>query len=133
VDLHWGADDLGSRERLTRALRRERLKDTGLDYGFGRTEAGPEIRGESRDSVRTYAEPRGLVPESEIVLREQRVEPKYAEPARKRRGLFAGLKLDAGRGMAQGAADPQPPPPALTERQHQEARLEEMVAHYARA
>jgi hypothetical protein len=133
VDLHWSADQVGSRERLTQVLGRERLKDTSLDYGFGRTEAEPEIRTESRDSVRAYAERRGLVPESEIVLREQPVEPQRAEPARKRRGLFAGLKLGAGPEMAQGAVNLQPPPPALTERQHQEARREEMVADYARA
>jgi hypothetical protein len=124
---------VGSRERLTRVLGRERLKDTSLDYGFARTEAEPEIRAESRDSVRAYAERRGLVPGSEIVLREQPAEPQRAEPARKRRGLFAGLKLDAGPGVAQGTVDSQPPPPAPTERQHQEARLEEMVADYARA
>jgi hypothetical protein len=47
--------------------------------------------------------------------------------------LFAGLKLEAGPGFAPGAVNPQPPPPALMERQHQEARLEEMVADYARA
>ena len=35
---------VGSRERLTRVLGRERLKDTSLDYGFGRTEAEPGIR-----------------------------------------------------------------------------------------
>ena len=35
VDLHWSADQVGSRERLARVLGRERLKDTSLDYGFG--------------------------------------------------------------------------------------------------
>ena len=46
VDLHWSEDQVGSRERLTRVLGRERLKDTSLDYGFARTEAEPEIRRE---------------------------------------------------------------------------------------
>jgi Ti-type conjugative transfer relaxase TraA len=135
VDLHWGADDLGSRERLVRALGRERLKDTSLDYGLAPagTVREPQIPPESRDSARAYAERRGLVPESEIVLREQPAEPQRAEPVRKRRGLFAGLKLEAGREVVQGVVDRQPPPPALTERQHQEARLEEMVADYVRA
>jgi ATP-dependent exoDNAse (exonuclease V) alpha subunit len=48
VDLHWSEDQVGSRERLTRVLGRERLKDTSLDYGSARTEAKQEIRGESR-------------------------------------------------------------------------------------
>ena len=34
VDLHWSADEVGSRERLARVLGRERLKDTSLDYGL---------------------------------------------------------------------------------------------------
>jgi hypothetical protein len=75
-------------------LGRERLKDTSLDYGSVRTEAEQEIRGESCDSARAYAERRGLVPESEIVVRERQVQHERAEPARLRRGLFAGLKLD---------------------------------------
>ena len=50
VDLHWSADQVGSRERLTRVLGRERLKDTSLDYGFARTETEePKIRVESRE------------------------------------------------------------------------------------
>jgi len=63
-----------------RALGRERLKDTSLDYG---TEAG-----------RAYAERRGLVPESEIVLRERQAEAAREQPA-PRRSRFAGLKLNA--------------------------------------
>jgi hypothetical protein len=103
VDLHWSEDQVGSRERLTRVLGRERLKDTSLDYGFGRTEAEPEIRSESAaDSVRAYAERRGLVPESEIVLREHPAETRRAEPARPRRGMFTGLKLEAAPAAATG-------------------------------
>ena len=131
VDLHWGADELGSRERLTRALGRERLKDTSLDYGFGRTEAEPEIRRESAaNSARAYAERRGLVPESEIVLRERPAETQRAEPARPRRGMFAGLKLDAGR------PEPVPAPavaPATTEQEREADRLAQSVGAYARA
>jgi hypothetical protein len=133
VDLHWSADQVGSRERLSRVLGRERLKDTSLDYGFGRTEAEQEIPPESRDSVRAYAERRGLVPESEIVVRERPAEVLRADPAKSRRGLFTGLKLEAGAGRSRGAIAAHAPPPAPTEQQHQKARLEGMVVDYARA
>ncbi|HUB10919.1 MAG TPA: hypothetical protein VMB34_03100, partial [Acetobacteraceae bacterium] len=130
--LHWGADELGSRERLTRALGRERLKDTSLDYGLAAgTREQPEIRRESAaDSVRAYAERRGLVPESEIVLRQRPAAVQHAEPARSRRGMFAGLKLDAGR------AEPAPAPavaPATTEQEREADRLVQSVGAYARA
>ena len=92
VDLHWSEDQMGSRSRLARVLSRERLKDTSLDYSSARTEA--ERGGEAHDPVQAYAERRGLVPESEIVLRERAAEVPRAE-AHPRRGLFAGLKLDA--------------------------------------
>jgi hypothetical protein len=49
------------------------------------------------DSVRAYAERRGLVPASEIMLRERPVASEQAVSAQPRRRLFAGLKLDAGR------------------------------------
>ena len=115
VALHWSADELGSREGLTQALGRERLKDTSLDYGLstGGTAREHEARGESASTARDYAERRGLVPpdgrvpESEIVLRERaeaarrteevaRQEAERTEPPRSRRGMFAGLKLSAG-------------------------------------
>ena len=91
---------MGSRERLTRVLGRERLKDTSLDYGLtpGGTAKAHGISpasDESGDAMRAYAERRGLVPMSEIVLRERPVVPAQAVSARPRRGLFAGLKLDA--------------------------------------
>jgi Ti-type conjugative transfer relaxase TraA len=132
VDLHWGADELGSRERLTRALGRERLKDTSLDYGLAAgTREEPEIRRESAaDSVRAYAERRGLVPESEIVLRQRAEAVQHAEPAKPRRGMFAGLKLDAGR------AEPVAAPavaPVTTEREREADRLVQSVGVYARA
>ena len=88
---------MGSRERLTRVLGRERLKDTSLDYGLGANGGRTERFEASRaNSARAYAERRGLVPESEIVLRERAAEVPRAEAGRPRRGLFAGLKLDAG-------------------------------------
>jgi hypothetical protein len=131
VDLHWSEDQVGSRARLTRVLGRERLKDTSLDYGFARTEAEPQSRRESMaDSVRAYAERRGLVPESEIVLREPQTETQRAEPGRTRRGMFTGLKLEAG----PVAAAPDPAvPPAVTERNREADRLVQSVGTYARA
>jgi len=130
VDLHWSEDQVGSRERLTRVLGRERLKDTSLDYGSARTEAEQEIRGESRDSVRAYAERRGLVPESEIVLRKRAAEVPRAESARPRRGLFAGLKLDASPAEAVPSRAASPAP---TTEERVTDRLAQSVGAYARA
>ena len=99
-----GAADPGARPRAaeghqpglrTRAERRRNRR-------FGRESAA--------NSVRAYAERRGLVPESEIVLREQPAETQRAEPARPRRGMFAGLKLEAGPGLAQAGTAPGRPP-----------------------
>jgi len=128
VDLHWGADELGSRERLTRVLGRERLKDTSLDYGLtAGTPEEPEIQRESAaDSMRAYAERRGLVPESEIVLRHRPEAVQRAEPTRPRRGMFAGLKLDAGRAEPAVA-------PVATEQEREADRLAQSVGTYARA
>jgi len=89
VDLHWSADQVGSREGLDARLGRERLKDTSLDYAPA-----------ADASVWSYAERRGLVPpdgrvpESEIVLRERQAEAFRERPA-PRRSRFAGLKLNA--------------------------------------
>jgi hypothetical protein len=130
VDLHWSEDQVGSRERLTRVLGRERLKDTSLDYGSVRTEAEQEIRGESCDSARAYAERRGLVPESEIVVRERQVQHERAEPARLRRGLFAGLKLDA---SPAEAGPPRAASPAPTAEDRAADRLAQSVGVYVRA
>ncbi|HUN38748.1 MAG TPA: hypothetical protein VMU81_00515 [Acetobacteraceae bacterium] len=80
--------------------------------------------------MRAYAERRGLVPESEIVLRHRPAETQRAEPAKPRRGMFAGLKLDAGR------SEPTPTPavvPATTEREREADRLVQSVGAYARA
>jgi Ti-type conjugative transfer relaxase TraA len=132
VDLHWSADEMGSRERLTRTLSRERLKDTSLDYGLARTEAEPEVRAESAaESTRAYAERRGLAPESEIIVRERPAEPVRAAPARPRRSVFAGLKLDARPTAEASPAAAASPAPA--ERGHEADRLARPVAAYARA
>jgi Ti-type conjugative transfer relaxase TraA len=132
VDLHWSVEELGNRWQLTRVLSRERLKDTSLDYGLARTDTEPEIRGESAaDSTRAYAERRGLAPASEIIVREHPVEPARAAPARPRRSVFAGLKLDARptteRAPAHLAA------PARAQRGDEADRLARPVAVYARA
>jgi hypothetical protein len=132
VDLHWSEDQVGSRERLALVLGRERLKDTSLDYGLAAgTRAEPEVRGETAaGSVRAYAERRGLVPESEIVLREPAVEVARGGPVRPRRGLFAGLKLETGRPEvvpAPAAA------PAVTKQDREAGRLVRSVGDYARA
>ncbi len=97
VDLHWGADELGSRQRLAHLLRRGRLKDTSLDYGLREeTRAESEIRGESAaDSVRAYAERRGLVSESAIVGPAGQAAGAPREQSARRRGRFVGLKLNA--------------------------------------
>jgi hypothetical protein len=130
VDLHWSEDQVGSRERLTRVLGRERLKDTSLDYGAARTEVEQEIRGGSRESARAYAERRGLVPESEIVLRERAAEVPRAEPTRLRRGLFAGLKL----GTSSAEAVPSRAASSTPTAENQAAdQLAQSVGIYARA
>ena len=50
VELHWAREDLRDRAGLDRVLSRERSKDTTLDYAAG------------------FAERRGLVPRSEILV-----------------------------------------------------------------
>jgi hypothetical protein len=64
VDLHWSADERGSRERLTRVLGRERPKDTSLDYGLAPRGTAKELRmqPELGESGRAYAERRGFDP-----------------------------------------------------------------------
>jgi hypothetical protein len=87
VSLHWSRDEMGSRDGLETRLGRERLKDTSLDYAWdGRTDRDGEIQLESQAPVGTYpyAERRGLVPESEIVLREHQVRPAQVRPAQVR-------------------------------------------------
>ena len=90
VALHWSAEEVGSRDGLTRVLGRERAKDTSLDYG---AEDGP---------ARLYAERRGLDPlrpESQIVVHpEAPVAPGVRGP---KRGRFSGLRLGTGRVAAE--------------------------------
>jgi hypothetical protein len=146
VDLHWSVDEMGSRERLARVLGRERLKDTSLDYGLaaGGTAGQPEIRPESGDSVHAYAERRGLVPESEIILQGR---PVVAEPVQEapkpvaRRGKFSGLRLGASR-TSDVAPEPErvaspvesaPAPAVATEQEREQEQMERLAAAYARA
>jgi hypothetical protein len=152
VDLHWSVDEIGSRERLTRVLGRERLKDTSLDYGLapGGTARQPEIRPESDDSVRAYAERRGLVPpdgrvpESEIIVQGRPVVAAPVQEAPKpaaRRGKFSGLKLDARR-TSDAVPDPErlvspaestPARVVMTELERRQEQMERLAASYARA
>ena len=106
VALHWRADELGSREGLVRVLGRERLKDTNLDHGSAETEharggAAAEQAGAARQAA-SNAERWGLVPESEIVLRERDASAARDTPAQ-RRSVFAGLELQAGATAGTGA------------------------------
>src|SRR5271166_3554169 len=120
VSLHWSRDEMASRVGLDARLGRQRLKDTSLDYAPDRTDAergirkaesraetraetGLETGPESRDAVWAYAERRGLVPESAIILRERQAEPRVAEAPALRRGMFAGLKLKVGHSSSRPA------------------------------
>ena len=130
VALHYAAEDFADPAKLARVLSRERAKDTSLDYSEG------------QDLVRRYAERRGLAPDSQIVVRPEceACAPALAREAPRqapKRGKFSGLKLDASRTSAEIRQPELPVPPAhervLTERERQQARLEGMVAAYARA
>ncbi len=70
VALYWSADELGSREGLTRTLGRERLKDTSLDYGDSQDAAAAGSE-DAAAITQAFSERRGLhplVPVSRIVL-----------------------------------------------------------------
>ncbi len=95
VSLHYGRDDFRDGKGLSWSLGRERAKDTTLDYATG--------PGDGSDHQAGFAERRGIVPRSDIVV--PSVERPTAEaataeraPARERpqRGMFAGLKLERG-------------------------------------
>jgi len=110
ASLHYGRDEFRDGAALARALGRERLKDTSLDYDGP---DGAEREGEAL--ARRYAERRGLDPlrpESAIV-----VQP---EPGPKR-PRFGGLKLGTGRlpavpgPAAAGPMEQGPPKPAPAE------------------
>lgn len=75
VTLHYGQDDFGDIQALARGASRERAQETTLDYAAG------------------FAERRGIVPASTIVV-ERPAEPELRpEPPAPRLGRFAGLKL----------------------------------------
>ncbi len=86
VALHYAREDFASPAALARVLGRERAKDTSLDYSQDR---------DGEDLVRRYGERRGLVPDSQIVVRPPLMpEPEKAAPPRRSR--FAGFAPDAG-------------------------------------
>jgi hypothetical protein len=87
------------------------------------------------DSVRAYAERRGLVPASEIMLRERPVASEQALSGQPRRGLFAGLKLDAGQPAGSVAVLAASPASVLApmDRDGGAERLARSVVAYARA
>ena len=80
VALHYDRGEFRDGRALARALGRERLKDTTLDYGAGLDGGvGEQNREDQMRGARAYAERRGLDPlrpESEIVVR--RHEPEAA-------------------------------------------------------
>jgi hypothetical protein len=113
VALHWAREDFGDRAGLDRALSRERSKDTTLDYQAG------------------FAERRGIVPHSEILLRRA---PEQSEAApRVRRGMFAGLRFGAGADRVESSERAGPTPRTAAERDPASVRLGAAVAGYTRA
>lgn len=103
VDMHWCADGLGSREQVTRGLVRERFKDTSLDCGDNSLALGtgvePGLHHESQTGlVQSYAERRGLMPESAVALRHRLAEAVRVEPAWSRREMFAASPARGPRG-----------------------------------
>src|SRR4051812_22777323 len=86
VELHWAREDLRDRAGLDRVLSRERAKDTTLDYTAG------------------FAERRGIVPRSEILVATRTMEREATRPTpTAQRSPFAGLKLGAERAVRPGA------------------------------
>ena len=103
MQLHWSADEFGSREGLLRTLGRERLKDTSLDYAEGNGAAIPADPAACAQSTQAqaYAERRGLhplVPVSAIVVQAGQAArrlvslPRLARGKAQRRTLLAGLR-----------------------------------------
>ena len=120
VDLHWSADQVGSRERLTRVLGRERLKDTSLDYGLARNGGRTgDSGGVGADSVRAYAERRGLGARE----RDRAARAPGGDAARRTRPAAAGHVRRAEAGGWPGRRQPSAVPPALTEREREADRL----------
>lgn len=80
TDLHYGSDDFATRERLVRALSRDRAKDMASDY-------------DQIDPAQTYAERRGISFRQRVVEIVRRVVP---EKLRDRiDGLLDGLRTPA--------------------------------------
>src|SRR4051812_15485846 len=121
VELHWAREDLRDRAGLDRVLSRERAKDTTLDYTAG------------------FAERRGIVPRSEILVATRTMEREATRPTpTAQRSPFAGLKLGAERAVRPGAfaglklpteRAPVPDPSAALSRM----QLEMAAAVYAKA
>src|SRR4051794_31820365 len=120
VDLHWAREDLRDRIGLGRTLSRERVKDTTLDYQAG------------------FAERRGLVPRSEILVERAPSHEVTRPTPTAQRSPFAGLKLGAERAVRPGAfaglklpteRAPMPDPSAALSRM----QLEMAAAVYAKA
>ncbi len=98
VSLHYGRDDFRDGKDLAWSLGRERAKDTTLDYATG--------PGHGSDHQAGFAERRGIVPRSEIIVSTGTVErpaheaTTHAKRAFEReapqRGMFSGLKLGGG-------------------------------------
>lgn len=77
MDLHYGSDDFATRERLVRALSRDRAKDMASDY-------------DQIDPARSYAERRGITFRERVVEIVRRIVP---EKLRDRiDGLLGGLR-----------------------------------------
>src|SRR4051812_1641765 len=121
VELHWAREDLRDHAGLERALSRERAKDTTLDYAAG------------------FAERRGLIPRSEILVSTRTMEREVTRPTpTAQRSPFAGLKLGAKRAVRPGTfaglklpteRAPMPDPNAALSRM----QLEMAAAVYAKA
>ncbi len=132
VSLHYGRDEFLDGVALARALGRERLKDTSLDY------PGPDgAAREGEDLVRRYAERRGLDPlrpESAIVVRPEPEASTQAEPARAPRpGRFSGLRLGVGRVAPARVAAAEPEEDALSRAVGRFARAWEDATRMERA
>ncbi len=154
VSLHYGRDDFRDGKDLAWSLGRERAKDTTLDYATG--------PGHGSDHHAGFAERRGIVPRSEIIVSTGTVEPPAHEATTQahgvsereppQRGMFSGLKLGGGadrgqervRDGAEGQAQAQRSPFAglrIGQEQggaapasgQQSGRLEQAVEGYARA
>jgi len=103
VSLHYGRDDFRDGKDLAWSFGRERAKDTTLDYATG--------PGHGSDQVAGFAERRGIVPRSEIILSTGTVEPpaheatthtkEASEREAPQRGMFSGLKLGGGAARGQ--------------------------------